>query len=96
VVLQTHVISLMFHIAKLGHRNGQLMVSLYLKCGCKQVRDRALSVGHGRNKEFDFIYNTSIFYDVDTATEEQRVGMERVLKQQQVDVSVREKINPLT
>ncbi|MBB13765.1 hypothetical protein CMK22_00770 [Candidatus Poribacteria bacterium] len=62
----------------------------------KQVCDRALSVGHGRNKEFDFIYNTSIFYDVDTSTEEQRVGMERVLKQRQVDVSVREKINHLT
>ena len=60
----------------------------------QQVCDRALSAGHGRNTEFDFIYNTSIFYDPDTATEEQRAGMERMLIQRQVDPRVREKIKP--
>ena len=62
----------------------------------QQICDQALSVGHGRNKEFDFIYDTSIFYDADTATKEQRASMERMLREKQVYPGVREKIKPTT
>ncbi len=62
----------------------------------QQVCDRALEAGHGRNQEFDFIYDTSIFYDTDTATEEQRVDMERMLRRRKGYPGVRERIKPST
>ena len=49
-----------------------------------------------KNQEFDFIYETSIFYDTDTATKEQRVDMERMLRRRKGYPGVRERIKPST
>lgn len=55
------------------------------------VCERALAAGHGRDGEFDFLYMTSIFYDMETATESQRIGMEHVLRQRENNAGVRER-----
>lgn len=56
----------------------------------EQMCDRALKTGHGRDSEFDFLYDTSIYYDMHTATETQREDMERSLKQRQKNPGARE------
>ena len=57
----------------------------------KQMCERALKAGHGRGGEFDFLYDTSIYYDIDIATEAQREDMERSLKQRHKNPGARER-----
>ena len=57
----------------------------------KRVGQRAREAGHGREGKFDFLYATDMFYDMDTATEPQRVAMEWRAKQGRKNRSVRER-----
>ena len=60
----------------------------------KQICESALEAGHGRNRTFDFLYTTEMYYDIDTATEAQREDMERTLKQKKQNAGARERIAP--
>ena len=47
----------------------------------KKMYDGALKAGHGRGGEYDFLYDTSLFYDLETANDVQTKEMNRVLAQ---------------
>ena len=60
----------------------------------EQIRERALKAGHGRDGQYDFIFDTQIFYDPETATEIQRQCMQQMIGSNQQRKGVRESVNP--
>ncbi len=60
-----------------------------------QIREKALAAGHGRGGEFDRVYDTSIFYDYETATEEQRKYLDLSQANRKQNPGVRESIKPV-
>ena len=60
----------------------------------QKMYDGALKAGHGRGGKYDFLYDASIFYDSETATDFQSKEMKRVLLQRAKIGGGREAIAP--